>query len=134
MYKSPVEIYATDPIVRDVAREKDKWVIESVQSLGIDVDRNELIKALSFDRNQYLKGYQEAIQRLSPKWFSVDERLPDERGNYLVVINYEKPEVHEAVFSMNRNLPVWLDPVEEFEKYKFVTHWMPLPEPPKDGE
>lgn len=57
MYKSPVEIYANDPIVRDVAREKDKWVVKSIQSLGINVDKDELIKALKYDRDQYNQGY-----------------------------------------------------------------------------
>lgn len=64
------------------------------------------------------------------KWVSVEERLPEESGNYLVVLDRGEPEVHEAVFYMYKDTPNWRDPVEEYEKYKFVTHWMPLPEPP----
>lgn len=69
-----------------------------------------------------------------PEWIPVTERLPEEKGNYLVVQDcWNGAEVHEAFFFRRDNDYGWFDPVEEYEKYN-PTHWMPLPEPPKDGE
>lgn len=72
----------------------------------------------------------EVVEKFNPPWFSVEEYTPDEKGNYLVVYqNANGPEVHEAYYYAGE----WYDPVENYEKYP-VTHWMPLPELPKDGE
>ena len=68
--------------------------------------------------------------KIEAEWIPVDRRLPEENGNYLVVLDWGEPEVHEAVFYMYKDTPNWYDPVEEYEKYKFVTHWMPLPKLP----
>ena len=70
----------------------------------------------------------------SPKWIPVEERLPEEKGHYLVY--WKSPwgggdEVHESCFLRNFEYTGWCDPVEEYEEYH-PTHWMPLPEPPGD--
>ena len=70
-----------------------------------------------------------------PQWIPVTERLPDKYGTFLVAID----EVHGE----NR-ISVDAADFDPFEKkwstfgyfcagYK-VTHWMPLPEPPKEVE
>ena len=51
-WESPIEI-----IVNQI---ESAWMDETfrvIQKVGINVDRNELIKALQYDRNQYEKGY-----------------------------------------------------------------------------
>lgn len=66
-----------------------------------------------------------------PEWIPVEEKVPEEKGNYLVVQDcWNGAEVHEAFFFRRDNDYGWFDPVEEYEKYN-PTHWMPLPEPPK---
>ena len=79
-----------------------------------------------------------------PEWFSVKDRLPDENGNYLCCWGEHKSIV---IFSFAKNL-------RKVDKYDFkginragwydcdsewgycertnVTHWMPLPELPKE--
>ena len=68
-----------------------------------------------------------------PKWISVEERLPDKCGHYLVFIKDSMWPVCEASF-FKASKPFWLDPVEEYERYEGVTHWMELPKPPKEKE
>lgn len=60
------------------------------------------------------------------EWISVDERLPDADGDYLVWNNYHKAIVGHY----------WLKGRYFISKAVTVTHWMPLPEPPemKGGE
>lgn len=69
------------------------------------------------------------------QWIPVTESLPEGKdGNYLVAMKTSRGiEVHEAYFFEAWDSYEWYDPVEEYQKYD-VTHWMPLPEPPKDGE
>lgn len=66
------------------------------------------------------------------QWIPVSERLPEIYTHVLVHIPWEKPftAVHEG----------WRCPHGDWYADGFtrtpreVTHWMPLPEPPKEGE
>lgn len=37
-------------------------IIKAIKSYNIDVDKEELIKALNYDRNQYKAGYKDALE------------------------------------------------------------------------
>lgn len=79
------------------------------------------------------------------EWISVKDRLPDEAGEYLVTIHGE-----DDVNACDFVLLAWYNPLPSLlfssdvgwsllnEFYPFterlrerITHWMPLPEPPK---
>lgn len=67
-YRSPIEI-----INDDFQLKLENHIVRAVQKIGINVDKDELIKALKYDRCQYDKGYkngfkdgyQNAIDRLT---------------------------------------------------------------------
>lgn len=63
------------------------------------------------------------------EWISVEERLPEENGYYLVYTKYGYIEVERYKTWDDDDLDggYWW----EFEGC--VTHWMPLPEAPKGG-
>ena len=52
MYKSPIDL-----IYDHVVTEQENEVFKAVIRCGIDVDKDELIKALAYDRRQYDLGY-----------------------------------------------------------------------------
>ena len=52
MYKSPIDLFY-DHLVT----EQENEVFKAVVRCGIDVDKDELIKALAYDRRQYDLGY-----------------------------------------------------------------------------
>lgn len=52
MYKSPIEL-----ICQGIGYEVDKGILKAVLEHGINVDKDELIRALQYDRDQYNKGY-----------------------------------------------------------------------------
>ena len=54
MYKSPIET-----ILGEVQTKYDNEVMKAVQKVGINVDKDELIKALEYDRGQYKQGYED---------------------------------------------------------------------------
>lgn len=63
-------------------------------------------------------------------WISVDDRLPKEKGDYLVAYHpchWDNVDDEICVGIDNfRGKTAWAK-----KKYRRVTHWMPLPEPPK---
>lgn len=52
MYKSPIEIF-----MKQIRMKQDDAVLQAVQDIGVEVHKDELIKALQYDRGQYDKGY-----------------------------------------------------------------------------
>jgi hypothetical protein len=85
-----------------------------------------------------------AIKALrAQQWISVEDRLPDKMGKYLVfhhewsdgafLPTYEDCTIRAMRF-MNNNkwrYPVCIDKRCEADTHREVTHWMPLPEPPE---
>lgn len=77
-------------------------------------------------------GYQAGVEAAQPKWISVDERLPDKSGEVLICVH---GYVTVAWYSVNRfetggGMVFFVD--DHFADGNEVTHWMPLPKPPKE--
>lgn len=62
-YKSPIDI-----IQEQVKLDFDGAIYKAVQNVHINVDREELIKALQYDRNQYDKGYSDGMKEAVKKF------------------------------------------------------------------
>ena len=60
-------------------------------------------------------------------WVSVTERLPEEKGEYIV---FDGETVFGAYYEINAFGTTWTDPTEGYYEYR-VTHWRPMPEPPE---
>ena len=54
-YEAPIKI-----IMQEMQAQLENQVYQAIQNIGVDVDKEELLKALSYDRNQYEKGYRAA--------------------------------------------------------------------------
>ena len=106
-----------------------------------------LTNSPQLDVLDWTTGWEEAANYLIAngvtvqEWISVDERLPDETGRYLAVKKRIAPDelggnrtdivilrfFVDDGFRMPTHIPDWIN--EEINEE--VTHWMPLPEPPK---
>lgn len=62
MYKSPIDI-----LTNDIVTAEENAVIQAVVKCGINVDKDELVKALAYDRGQYEKGYADAKAETDPE-------------------------------------------------------------------
>ena len=60
-YQSPIELFTTDPFIETLRDEADALVVRAVAHAHVEVDKEELIKALQYDRDQYLKGYTDGV-------------------------------------------------------------------------
>ena len=79
-------------------------------------------------KNGYEKGYEAA----KAKWIPVSERLPEHFGVFIVAIREPfKERVGKDCADFDPFAKTWL-PSMCWDKGYEITHWMPLPEPPKE--
>ena len=69
-----------------------------------------------------------------PRWIPVTEQLPEKNGPYLCCWKASADEkMYIARIMVWRADTGWMNAWDE-PMSKYVTHWMPLPEPPEEGE
>ena len=75
----------------------------------------------------------------SSKWISVKDRLPEKITNKVIVLckngyrgfgHYENYKGKQTWYNLESDKPFTDWDLEDCESYE-VTHWMPLPQPPK---
>lgn len=64
-------------------------------------------------------------------WISVDERLPEESGYFLVYISRESEGFRVQAYYYCEDDTWENGDTMASSEYYGVTHWMPLPEPPE---
>jgi hypothetical protein len=57
MYNSPIEM-----IIGNMQIQQEGEIFRAVQEIGVNVDKDELLKALQYDRGQYEKGYDDGVE------------------------------------------------------------------------
>ena len=106
-----------------------------IEEMASDIEQSGMLDSRSRCRivaeELYTKGY-----RKQSEWISVEERWPETDGYYLVW-NKEQRKIEIRFF---HRLPPHY-PVETYPEirayfgncsdHKSITHWMPMPEPPK---
>ena len=92
MYESPIEIVQTQ-----MQMQMDGEILKAVQGVGIDVNKEELVKALAYDREQYSKGYKDGVKDLAER-LKNKVRLPIGSTSYdgLVYVG----DIDEITFEM----------------------------------
>ena len=78
-WESPIDVYT---ITNEMATALDDEIVTVVQRFGFDVNKEELTKALQYDRGQYEKGY--ADGKNADKWIPVEKELPDKEQDVLI--------------------------------------------------
>ena len=62
-YLSPINIWITETM-QDFNNNVEEQVYKEVINVGISVDKNELLKALEYDRDQYGKGFKDGVESI----------------------------------------------------------------------
>ena len=70
MYKSPIEL-----IENDLQFQIEGEILKAVMNVGVHVDKEELLKALEYDRGQYEIGYADGIREFAER---IVERLKEQ--------------------------------------------------------
>ena len=90
MYKSPIELLSAR--MSEYKVDTEKMVIEAVFKTGVNVDKDELIRALQYDRDQYAKGYADAKTEVAREIFEEIEKYEyhDLSGKTIAYMLYAK--------------------------------------------
>lgn len=64
-YESPITIYT-----QQISAEYNNGILKAVQSYFPDINKDELAKALNYDRDQYKKGYADGVRNMKKKFMN----------------------------------------------------------------
>lgn len=82
MWESPINVMEIqEPIIEQLNNEREEMVLKQIWKIGVDVNKEELIKALQYDRNQYEKGYKDGYAKAIDEFA---ERLKEKSSDILV--------------------------------------------------
>ena len=95
------------------------------------IDANALIEYCNNLKGKTIDANDIARFPTAVGWISVKDRLPDKNGQYLCWFGKNIIAKGAAIATY---LEMWksFGSLESLETYPNVTHWMPLPEPPKE--
>ena len=104
---------------------KEKFT-KNAELLAELTEAADAIEELQYDLDIAVRAEAAATEACKPRWIPVTERLPEKRkwvlcrceANIIEVLRWENNEWYH-------------DPMHVYYP-SFVTHWMPLPEPPKE--
>lgn len=96
MYESPINIIYQD-IEMQIVKQLEHTVVEAIRKCDVVVVKDELIKALNYDRNQYSKGYKDGANAVLAK---VRAEISEEYGDYDICewfndYDYEENDISE---------------------------------------
>ena len=95
------------------------------QWLEMDEDRPQ---GLGYDVGRPWNCMMDDLSKPKPEWISVEKRLPDKRGKYLVYGHLPVSRLNVFEIALYENDGKWWTAA----RTEIITHWMPLPEPPKE--
>lgn len=75
-YESPVAVY-TQQIMYDIMQKQEDYIMQEIHNCGVTVNKEELVKALAYDRDQYNKGFEAGRAWVDAKIYSAYKALLD---------------------------------------------------------
>ena len=127
MYKSPFEL-----ITKQMNAQIEDYVFNVINEVAVNVDKEELMRALQYDRDQYEQGYRDGQQ--VNKWISVEDRLPNNGDFVLCWYEYRAMDgTHEGEmiqkYGIGYYFKGWCGEVSCGCDARIIA-WQPLPTPP----
>ena len=126
-YESPIKIEMAKA-VHDIIENENRYIMREVYKItGIEVNKNELEKALRYDRGQYELGFLDGQIEAEKhdKWTPCIERLPHGDNRWLVTLE-KNHSIKVAILRFAHGEWQWDGWQDD------VIAWMPLPEPYKE--
>ena len=124
-YESPITRMVADIQEQYEEQERDYLKMRITEKIGYEIDKDELIKALNYDRGQYEKGYRDAIRRIISVVNEVNLCPNGKDGALRPIKNTRREDVYRAVQEVKRICglcePRTLEEWKEFRK-EWMTH------------
>lgn len=129
MYESPIEV-----LYGQIQTEiENDLLVKCSQAVEYNINKDELIKALKYDREQYERGYSDGLN--ADKWINCKDKMPEDRTLVLFCYVNEKglKSVHYGYHFNINGITAWAKPSGGLNYCdEEITHWQPIPEPPKE--
>lgn len=120
-WESLIDVYTfTDGMITAL----DNEVVTVVQRFGFDVNKEELTKALQYDRGQYEKGF--ADGKNADKWIPVEKELPDKEQDVLITYIPRRATRRFVIIGFYMD-GLWFT-IDRLQ-IENVFAWQPLPKP-----
>lgn len=115
-----------------------EWLSSASADLRKEIEWKDKVIALAQRKQAEAEAERDALREKVPQWVSVKDRLPDCAVPVLVTyIGYDGNRHGDDVATRIDDLWLWWDgdlrSSDERVTVK-ITHWMPLPEAPEEGE
>ena len=124
MYESMIKMIAGQ-IQSEI---ENDLMVKVSQTVGYEVDKDELIKALQYDRKQYEKGYNDGLK--ADKWISCKEKMPEE--DISILICSYRGTVSKATYNSDMGY-FYIADSDLYYNELDITHWQPLPQGPREA-
>ena len=131
-YESPITGYIGQ-FSHQIIEQRDNEIVARIgEQIEMDVDKNELIRALNYDRNQfnegYRKGYRDAKEKYeeADRWISVKDKLP-EKNDFVLV--YDGSDMFVAWYENEGMSEGWHSYDVTYDGFPPIIAWRPLPKP-----
>ena len=125
MYESPINQVSSKISSEIIKCEDDQLMYKIRQTIGYDIDKTELVRALRYDREQYEKGYADGLN--VNRWIPCGERLPEDDQAVLVWC----PQYKNIYCAYLEKEQWWIFGAFVQIVPNGVVAWMPLPNPYK---
>lgn len=106
----------------------------AIESLRKEIEWKDMVIALAQRKQAEAEAERDALREKAPQWISVASRLPElwknERTGELVNYIVHSPYFGTDIGNYHKEAGTWLC----MGLPCTVTHWMPLPEAPEEGE
>ena len=89
-YEPPIKL-----IQQQMEMKLEGDILNAVYRYGIDVNKEELLKALAYDREQYRKGFNDAKKKYAkPKANWIMQAFNDDRGHFKIAFMCDNCKIH----------------------------------------
>lgn len=107
----------------------EEQIMDWIEECGLS-DEEDGAKMLCW---KVIEGFRNVVKTAptlpAPQWIRVEERLPGWSGDYICVSRDKNGREWVIPAEWSREMKTWFGRFGEIRNK--VTHWMPLPEPPK---
>ena len=116
--------------LRETSDKRMHEAADAIEELAKDLERSKDYESFwEKEANEALRKFKVAVAN-KPHWIPVAERLPSENGFFLCLYNHK----HPGGVAMDGGLSIlqWFCGRWNLNEIYTVTHWMSLPQPPKE--
>ena len=140
-YESPVTLQIRK-IAEQIEEQRENQITATIsEQMGVNIDKNELKRALAYDRDQYRRGYEDGWRARSenmPQWIPASEKLPEDMQRVLIWFEYYRHgdfncmyQTYGLGYVCDAEWSPFINGRTGWQDYRVIA-WMPLPDPYKE--